>query len=634
MSRPDLPDATSSALESSTAAVVRPWHWSRPWQNLRVTLQVKTLLIISLTMVALIVALYIPLQSILLGGFIKLENELQHTNVERAVNALSDTLLALDTLNTSYAIWDDTYAFIQQPNEEYIADNWYDDYLLDTQLNLIVITDTAGRVVFSKAYDLIEQRVADVPLRFRQLEPEDPLLQHATLTSGVTGLVLLPDNPMLLSARPILTSQEQGPARGTLIMGRYLDAHELARLAEVTHFNLGIHRLDKATSPELDALHEQLLDGAPTVVRTPSAEVIEGYAYIPDLDHGKGLMLRVEDSRSIYAQGQVSVRSFMGVLLAIGIVFGIVMLVLIDRLVLRRLAALSARLRQIGIERDLNARVIVNGDNELTDLAHTVNGMLLALERAQAEQQQHLAAREEMRLQEESLRTKREFVSLVSHELRTPLTPIVGYADLLLLDTATLNEEQVIALETIRRSAMHLGRLVDDLLEMGRLEAKKLTLIMEPLEIGDVVADVAKMFRGELARKQLVLSSELPQDLPVIEADHQRVMQIFTNLLSNAIKYTYPGGQITIRAAVADAGAIEVQIIDTGIGLTPEQQAQLFRPFYRANHALHSHERGTGLGLSIVRTLVELHGGRIWVYSQPELGSTFAFVLPGRRPEG
>jgi signal transduction histidine kinase len=631
MLRPDLPDATSPALEPPTTDVVQPWHWSRPWQNLRVTLQVKTLLIISLTLLSLILTLYIPLQQILLGGFITLENQLQRTNVERAISVLADTLLALDTLNASYAMWDDTYAFVQHPYEEYIADNWYDDYLLDAQLSLVIITDTAGRVVFSKAYDLVEQRVAEVPLRFRRLGPEDPLLQHVTITSGITGIVLLPDDPMLISARPIVTSQEQGPARGTLIMGRYLDAREVARLAESTHFQLSVHRLDQAATAELRAVYEQLLDGAPILTQTPTATVIEGYTHIPDLDHGDGLILRVDSPRSIYAQGQVSVRSFMGVLLAIGVVFGVAMLTLIDRVVLRPLAALSTRLRQIGRGRNLNARITVSGNNELADLARTVNGMLVALEQAQVEHQQHIAAREEMRLQEETLRTKREFISLVSHELRTPLTPILGYADLLLLDTARLNEEQVISLQTIRQSAIHLSKLVDDLLEIGRLEAKRFSLIKEPLDIRDVAADVAAVFRGELARKQLVLTSELPPDLPLIEADHQRVIQIFTNLLSNAIKYTYPGGQITIRAAQVGADDIEVQISDTGIGITPEQQAQLFMPFYRADHALLRHERGTGLGLSIVRALVDLHGGRVWVRSQPDVGSTFAFILPGQR---
>jgi signal transduction histidine kinase len=598
---------------------------------MRVTLQVKTLLIISLTLLSLITTLYIPLQQILLGGFITLENQLQRTNVERAISALADTLLALDTLNASYAMWDDTYAFVQHPYDEYIADNWYDDYLLDAQLSLIVITDTAGRVVFSKAYDLVEQRVAEVPLRFRQFGPEDPLLQHVSITSGITGLVLLPDDPMLISARPIVTSQEQGPARGTLIMGRYLDAQEVARLAESTHFQLSVLRLDQAVTPELRAVYEQLLDNAPLLTQTPTEAVIEGYTLIPDLDHGEGLILRVDSPRSIYAQGQISVRSFMGVLLAIGVVFGVAMLTLIDRVVLRPLAALSTRLRQIGRGRNLNARIPVRGNNELADLARTMNGMLVALEQAQVEHQQHLAAREEMRLQEETLRTKREFISLVSHELRTPLTPILGYADLLLLDTATLNEEQIISLQTIRQSAVHLSKLVDDLLEIGRLEAKRFSLIKEPLNLREVAADVAAVFRGELARKQLVLTSELPPDLPPVEADHQRVIQIFTNLLSNAIKYTYPGGQITIRAAQVGVDDIEVQISDTGIGMTPEQQAQVFMPFYRADHALHDHERGTGLGLSIVRALVDLHGGKVWVRSQPDVGSTFAFTLPGRR---
>lgn len=602
---------------------------SRRWPKQLATLQSKTALIIATTLVGLLVMVYVPLQLFLLGGFVTLEQQIQRTNLERAVHALWDSWHSLDAFNISHSSWDDTYNFVQRPNELYVVNNWYDTYFADSQLNLLVITDTAGRTLYSKAFDLQAQRAIAVPQRFLQLAPNDPLLQLDP-TGEKIGVVLLPDNPMLISARPILTSLKQGPSVGTLIVGRYLDAHEVERLSDITQVALTVHRLDQEPSAELRALQAQLAAGAPSIISAPNAEVINGYAHIPDLDAGLGLLLQVQSPRSIYAHGLISVRSFVVALLTAGAMFGLVTLLLLRQVVLKRLSALSTGLQQIGNQSELNARLTVDGHDELSDLARTVNGMLLALEQAQLERQQAAAVREQMRLQEENLRSKREFISLVSHELRTPLTPIKGFTDLLLLDKDELTPDQNAALQAVKANTLRLELLVNDLLDLGQLDTNRLTLVRAPLVLGDVASEAAAMLQRELERKQITLIQDIPPALPMIVADYRRLVQILTNLLSNAIKYTYPHGQIWIKVAQLGDAAIEVQVEDTGIGLTSEQQERLFTPFYRADHALHSQENGTGLGLTIVRALVQLHDGHIWVRSAPGVGSTFAFILPLR----
>jgi signal transduction histidine kinase len=225
-------------------------------------------------------------------------------------------------------------------------------------------------------------------------------------------------------------------------------------------------------------------------------------------------------------------------------------------------------------------------------------------------------------------RLKTEFVSLVSHELRTPLTSIKGYIDLLAAgEVGPLTADQLEFLGIAKSNADRLVALINDLLDISRIEAGKVDLRRQPLALGALLQQIVTSFRPQLAARQQALSLDLPRDLPVIEGDADRLTQVFSNLLSNATKYTPPGGATTIRVR-ASAEAVQVDVTDTGIGMTPEEVEQLFTKFFRSGHRLVREAGGTGLGLTITRSLVELHGGQILVRSTPGLGSTFSVRLP------
>jgi signal transduction histidine kinase len=231
-------------------------------------------------------------------------------------------------------------------------------------------------------------------------------------------------------------------------------------------------------------------------------------------------------------------------------------------------------------------------------------------------------------------RRKTEFVTLVSHELRTPLTSMLGYIALLLEgQDGPLTTQQREWLGTIGDNADRLVTLIDDLLDIARIEAGKIELKPTPLDLGPLIQEVARALRPQLEGKGQWLTLDLAAALPAIAGDADRIRQILTNLLSNAMKYTPSGGRITITAR-GDVGCVRVAVQDTGIGLTPDEQAQLFIPFFRAQHDATQGVGGTGLGLAITRALVELHGGTITVTSVPEQGSTFSFTLPTpQKPE-
>jgi len=228
----------------------------------------------------------------------------------------------------------------------------------------------------------------------------------------------------------------------------------------------------------------------------------------------------------------------------------------------------------------------------------------------------------------EAERAKSEFVSTVSHELRTPMTSIKGYTDLLYLGAAgEVNEDQRRFLGIIKSNVDRLTMLVHDLLDISRIETGRMRFDFKPLSMGQIINELLLAMRAQAEEKDLQLVANVPADLPPVRGDHDRVTQILTNLVANACQYTPSGGQITVTVRFTD-GFVQVDVADTGIGIATEDQQKIFERFFRADHPLVHETDGTGLGLPIVKSLVELHGGRIWVESELGKGSTFSFTLP------
>ncbi len=230
-------------------------------------------------------------------------------------------------------------------------------------------------------------------------------------------------------------------------------------------------------------------------------------------------------------------------------------------------------------------------------------------------------------------RLKSEFVATVSHELRTPMTSIRGYADILLMGAAgPLNENQTHFLQIIKNNTERLNILVNDLLDISRIEAGRVALSPQPLDVRkiaeDVLADILR--RSQEDNKPMAISLNAPHELPRIFGDAERVRQILSNLVDNAYNYTPAEGQIRVRIHVNQDNEVQVDVSDSGVGVPIEEQNRIFERFYRGEHPFVLATPGTGLGLPIVKQLVEMHNGRIWMESKgiPGEGSTFSFTLP------
>jgi PAS domain S-box-containing protein len=227
-------------------------------------------------------------------------------------------------------------------------------------------------------------------------------------------------------------------------------------------------------------------------------------------------------------------------------------------------------------------------------------------------------------------RVKSEFVATVSHELRTPMTSIKGYADLLLMGAAgEINADQRRFLEVVKGNADRLSFLVNDLLDISRIEQGGVDLDYRPIDLGSVVKDVVASVDGRRGNegRSLQVTLDIPPDLPTIEGDYDRITQVVLNVVGNAYQYTPDDGSVTIRATPEDTG-VRLDVIDTGIGIEEEDKPRIFERFFRGEDPMVMKTSGTGLGMSITHHLVKMHNGEITFESELGKGTTFTIRLP------
>jgi len=255
-------------------------------------------------------------------------------------------------------------------------------------------------------------------------------------------------------------------------------------------------------------------------------------------------------------------------------------------------------------EGNLNVRADIKSDDEIGKLADTFNRMVEDLKKLD--------------------KMKSEFVNIAAHELKTPLIPIIGYIELLL--SKDLPKDVKEKLEIILKAAKREQKLVDDLLNISRLEAGTMEFDMSPIDMKKLIESCANQMLPKIKEKGLELVLDLPEKLPVIKGDEFRLSQVLTNLLDNAIKFTEKG-KITVRARQEGDNLI-VSIEDTGIGIAKEHMPKLFTKFFQAEMSAKRRHEGTGLGLAISKGIIEAHGGKIWAESELGKGSVFSFSLP------
>jgi signal transduction histidine kinase len=263
---------------------------------------------------------------------------------------------------------------------------------------------------------------------------------------------------------------------------------------------------------------------------------------------------------------------------------------------------------------DRSTRVEVGGLAETATLGAAFNEMAQELEIEEGRR-------------DELDRLKDEFVLTASHELRSPLTSVQGFAELLMLERESLTPRQAETVEVILDNCRHLVRLLNDLLDLARSDAGRLSIRPQPTEVAPLVEDVVRTMRAQTEASGQSLTEQVEPGLPLIDVEADRIRQILVNLLTNAHEYTPEGASIGV-AARADGAEVEISVSDNGPGIPPDQLERIFERFTRGDAGLTQRVGGTGLGLAISKSLVELHGGSIRAESTVGQGSTFYVRLP------
>jgi signal transduction histidine kinase/DNA-binding response OmpR family regulator len=349
------------------------------------TLRRKTLTIIGVTLLGLVALQYLFTRSLLLEGFAELEAREIRSNVRQVLAAIDNDLDALARFATDWSVWDDTYQYITRPNVAFETSNLVDQTFADAKLNAFLLFDRTGRLVKGKGFDLVAEEEVDVPMALARLD--DDLIRHDDPMRRVSGVMLVEGRPMLFTSQPVIPSDRDGPIRGTLVMAQFIDDVRRANYEALTGFRInlnviGSERLSATAGQALEALVNG--DPAEDVIVSPLSDTtVAGYGLRLDIRDEPVLVVEVLRDREVYGYGRKALGLFNGFLVAVGVLFGGITIVLLERLVLRRITRLGHAVRDIGASPEAITRLPDEGRDEMAELARSINETLDELARSE-----------------------------------------------------------------------------------------------------------------------------------------------------------------------------------------------------------------------------------------------------------
>lgn len=562
------------------------------------TLGTKTLLGLGASFAFWCMLLYWANSLLLRPSFAALEERNLERNCERARNAIAGQSLTLCSKVGDWSLWDDTYDYIETRSPTYLEANLNPESMETLDLDFMAFIDKRGEIVHIALRQEGVGKVVQATAVRTLLFARPRLLQHDDVRSRHHGMVELGGHLLLLASRPIHRSDLTGDSRGSLIAGRIFDARVTDSLSSLTQMQL---QIEPSSSPL-------------TRTRiTRDDERIRGTIGLNDAFGQPIATCSVSMPREIHHEGEAALRLLLVALLVSSGLALLTTLGGIDRAVLRRLRNLSSSIHDIATTQDLSRRVVATGSDEISDLADSINDLTAQLHETQ-------------RCLIQANQARSQFLANVSHEVRTPVTALLGFIDLL-QDPELPRAQHEDFVRTIRSNAQHLLTILNDLLDTAKIESGQMAVEVMPTDLPTILLDSIELVRPTATRKGVAL--HLQQDTPIprtIATDPTRLRQILANLLSNALKFT-EHGSVHLIASLTDEQTLLLQVKDTGIGISAEQQQRLFAPFVQADATTSRRFGGTGLGLALSRSLARCLGGDVTLQSREGQGSTFSLTL-------
>ena len=577
-------------------------------------LRSNLVIVFAVTYLCLLGVLYISTTTVLLEGYQEIETADIHHLVDMGLSALDHRVSDLDLINLGFAAKDDMYSFMQDQDVEHIETILLDAAFLGAKINLMLFVNNDNEILYGKAFDLTEEKEAPIPDGiYEHIYLNQLLTDHQGPDSKVQGILQIPEGLLLITSQPITASQEEAPIKGTLVIGRYLDSSEIEKVREYAGLSLEIVDISEAEE-KIDfqsALREISDDNQIAIIRLHK-NLIAGYSTINDIYGDPILVLKVDTSRAIFSLGQTSVWFFLISFLIMGVGIGALAMLATDRVIISRLTKLEDEVSSIDPNTLELGQVEASGDDEISMLATSINGMLDAIRRYRS-----------LLKENERMAAIGETAAMVGHDLRNPLQVIVGSIELIKKGLNKRGDSEGDSsdgreiekwVDKIDAQTDYMNKIVSDLQDYSRnIKPTREEADLEAL-MGDVVSSVD--IHGDVD-----VSIVLDEGLPDISVDETLMKRLFTNLILNAVQAMPDGGSLSIRGSLQGDDVV-ISVEDTGVGIREENLDEIFKPLFT------SKAKGTGFGLPVCKRIVDAHGGTISVESEEGVGSTFTVKLP------
>lgn len=537
------------------------------------------IVLLSTVFVLLVVTLYVSVYSIVKQGFSSVEQKYAIADVERVKDAINREAEHLAVLGTDYGYWDQSYRFMAGKNPGYV-----DDFIFDTfqssNMNVYLLFDTKGKLVFGRAFDLETAKETDIPGEIiNELGPTGLLAK--AIKTPLSGVISLNGRSIIVSATPVLPTNKIGEPAGVLVMGRMLDRSLLKTISKTTGLTFEIFQFGSVDAPrDVYDASKIIADTNSIYLSKISRFLMYGYVNIDDITGRPAVVARVNIARDIALQGRTALNYLFLFLVLMSAVFIMILVITVF--------------------------MFKQAEKALTDS----NAELKRVNQI-----------------------KSSFVSVAAHELRSPLSSIKGGIDLLYegID-GPLSEKQKETADIVKRNVDRLIHLINNVLDYSRLETGKVIPRFNEADLTHVISDVCRLRSSDAERNGIGFSANLPDGEIIADCDADQIRQVAANLIDNAVKYTKKGGEVVV-SLTHDMHSATFEVKDTGIGIKEKDLAHIFEAFVQVHDRTAVKVTGSGLGLSICKQIIEKHGGKITADSVYGEGSTFTFTIPLRQEQ-
>jgi two-component system, NtrC family, sensor kinase len=613
------------------------------------------LVILSIVFIALT---YSVQTLVVMPAFATLEQQAAESNVARCVDAIKRDVESLSNITNDWGAWDDTYKYVEDHNADFAADNLVSQTFVSAKVNFICIVNTRRQIVWSEARDLETLNVVEVPaLRAMLQEETNPFGNFQHVDDGRTGIQLTRHGPLLLAARPIITSKREGPIRGTVIMGRFLNAQEIKELADRTHVELDVWTVAQNDLPPdaRDSL-AVLQDQGGNLFQSVDAKTLHAYTLMDDVQGQPALVLRVTMARDVTLQGQISSQVAIGCSVVGGLLTLVAMWLVLQWRIVGPLQHMAAHAVRVGRRDDLQARLQLSRADEIGVLAGEFDRMVehLAASRSKARESAHRAGMAEIASDVlhnvgNAVNSANCSIELLEQQLQASKVTGLERAAALLAEQAPhaaaffardprgpkLVEYLVNLSESLRRERQGNQVEVDRLRETVRHIRDAIASQQEHAERSDFRQEVAlaalvthalQLNREGLEAAHVQVQLDLPP-LPELQLNKSKTTQILVNLIRNAVQAMQDqpadARRLTLAARLDDDGGLEIEVRDSGMGFDADVHARLF------THGFTTKPEGHGFGLHYCANAVKEAGGAITARSPGRgRGATFVVRIP------